>query len=465
MLDLILKFAAVCREADLRVSTAELIDCAAHLELVNVLEENEFKAVLRANFAKSRREQKHFDRLYHLFFHELEKNERLDPETGQLNEASREELAEVLSQLAEPSEAGSADQAILDFLAGEPAGFLNRLREMEAQAESAPSGVKSNLGQLSGRLSLLLRINQIRQRLRGLESPPPEEGRAGSSARLLNHLNQRLETARRMLSEERRPYNEALRQVNTYERHYTDLGEKPFGALSEREIAEMREGVEKLVRKLKDAATRRFAAQSKGVLDVKQTLRAAGRFQGVPLELKFKHQPLRKARIVTLCDVSGSVWSAARFMLNLIYSLQDCFSDVNSFAFVCTPTNITEIFERNEVNQALEKIMTDTDIAFDALTDYGEVFYQFHRDHLHLLNRRTTLIIVGDGRSNYHHPRETLLEAMRAKCRRIVWLNPEPEAFWGTGDSEMPTYMAYCHEVRPCRNLNQLIDFIQELVL
>jgi len=465
MLDLILKFAAVCREADLRVSTAEMIDCAAQLELVDVLAESEFKAVLRANFAKSRREQKNFDRLYHLFFHELEKGERLDPETGRINETSQEELAEVLSQLADPRDTEPAEQAILDFLAGDPAGFLSQLRQMEAQAESARSGVKSNLGQLSGRLSLLLRINRIRQRLRELENTPQADGRAGRNERMLNHLNRRLETARQMLSEDHRPHNEALRQVNTHEQHYPDLGEKPFGALSEQEIREMREGVEKLVKRLKDAVGRRYAARNKGVLDVKQTLRAAGRFQGVPLELKFKNQPLRKARIVTLCDVSGSVWSAARFMLNLIYSLQDCFSDVNSFAFVCAPTNITEIFEKNEVNQAIEKIMTRTDIAFDALTDYGEVFYQFHRDHLHLLNRRTTLIIVGDGRSNYHHPRENLLEAMRAKCRRIVWLNPEPEAFWGTGDSEMITYMAYCHEVRPCRNLNQLIDFIQELIL
>ncbi|MFO7861353.1 MAG: hypothetical protein R6U41_09035 [Desulfosalsimonas sp.] len=45
------------------------------------------------------------------------------------------------------------------------------------------------------------------------------------------------------------------------------------------------------------------------------------------------------------------------------------------------------------------------------------------------------------------------------------WLNPEPEAFWGTGDSEMHTYKAHCHEVRTCQNLNQLIDFIEELVL
>ena len=228
---------------------------------------------------------------------------------------------------------------------------------------------------------------------------------------------------------------------------------------------DLREIIKQLVRKMKDMMSRRYAARKKGVLDIKKTLRHAGRFQGVPMEIKYRNRPLRKTKIVALCDVSGSVWSAARFMLNMIYSMQDCFSDVKSFAFVCGPTNITDIFEKNEVNKAIEKVLTDTEINFNALTDYGEMFYQFHRDHINLLTRKTTLIIVGDGRSNYHNPREKLLEELRAKCRRVIWLNPEPETFWGTGDSEMNTYKAYCHEVRPCRNLNQLIDFIEDLVL
>ena len=81
------------------------------------------------------------------------------------------------------------------------------------------------------------------------------------------------------------------------------------------------------------------------------------------------------------------------------------------------------------------------------------------------LDKKTTLIIIGDGRSNYMNPKEHIFGEMREKCRRIIWLNPEPEQFWGTGDSEMKTYKSYCHEVRVCRNLNQLTDFIEELVL
>lgn len=89
----------------------------------------------------------------------------------------------------------------------------------------------------------------------------------------------------------------------------------------------------------------------------------------------------------------------------------------------------------------------------------------FQRDYMDLLTKKTTLIIVGDGRSNYMHPEDAILGQMRERCRRVIWLNPEPEQIWGTGDSEIKAYMHHCHEVRQCSNVNQLIAFIEELVL
>ena len=78
---------------------------------------------------------------------------------------------------------------------------------------------------------------------------------------------------------------------------------------------------------------------------------------------------------------------------------------------------------------------------------------------------KKTLIIIGDGRSNYSNPEVEILDEMRDRCRRLIWLNPETRQFWYSGDSEMRTYEGSCHEVRPCRNLNQLLDFIKDLVL
>ena len=468
MMHVILKFAAVCRAGDLRVSTAEVLDAAAHLQWIDFSDEAGFKAALKANFAKSRRDQGNFDRLYHLFFHEMQTDGASDPEDDKKD--GQRALIDRLR--AHPGLQTPLDSTLLDFLQGDPTAFLREIQNLEKQAEYSSPGLKSNLGQLSGRLSIMLRINAIRSAIgqantgTGAGSGSGSgsggtDGNAPAEARLLD----RLDRARRMLTEDHRPNNDALKKVRSHETHFEEIGERAFAGLSPAEIVRMQDVVQKLVRKLKDRMGRRYAAGSRRYLDVKKTLRHAGRFQGIPVEIKYRQRPLKKAKIVALCDVSGSVWSAARFMLHVLYSMQDCFSAVHSFAFISGTTDITEIFEKNEADTAIEKVMASRKIEYGALTDYGEVFHQFRRDHLHLVNKRTTVVIVGDGRSNYHNPREEALADIREKSRRIIWLNPEPEAFWHTGDSEIRTYAAYCHEIRPCRNLNQLVDFVEELVL
>ncbi|MFZ2631519.1 MAG: VWA domain-containing protein [Desulfosalsimonadaceae bacterium] len=463
MLNLILNFVCACRASDLRVSTTEVMDCARHLEMVDVLDEAQFRSTLRANFAKSRREQSEFDRLYGLFFHDMRLDVELDADCDPEN-TDKADMRETIAQMRREAGDDEITKAIMDFLAGDPIPYLRQMQRLETQTEESSQALKSNLSQLSSRLEVMLRINRTRNRLLQLLPDPTPGGAPGRNRGMARLLMERLETANRMLTQETRPNNDALKQVNTYEKRTIGIGERPFSNLTEIEIVKMRSVIDQLVRKMKDIMSRRYAARNRGALDVKKTLRAAQRYQGVPIEIVFRQRPLRKTRVVTLCDVSGSVWSAARFMLNMIYSMQDCFSDVKSFAFVAGPTNITDIFEKHDVNQAIEKVITDADINFNAHTDYGEMLTQFHLNHLNLLSKKTTLIIVGDARTNYQNPCEHLLDDMRARCRRVIWLNPEPEQFWGTGDSEMNTYKAYCHEVRPCRNLNQLVNFIEDLV-
>ena len=226
----------------------------------------------------------------------------------------------------------------------------------------------------------------------------------------------------------------------------------------------MRDAVDRLVRKLKNIVSRRWAARKRGNLDIKRTLRASAKYNGVPVDIHFHHKALRKSRVVTLCDLSGSVWAAGRFMLNLLYSLQECFDKVSSFVFVDQLTDVTKTFEEHEISEAIRLVMADENIHYHAPTDYGETLRNFKKNHMELLTRKTTLIIVGDARSNYMNPEDTILGQMRDRCRRVIWLNPEPENLWGTGDSEMMTYATHCHEVRACRNVNQLISFIEELV-
>ena len=460
MVNLILKFVSSSRAAGLRISTSEVLDCFEQLNLVDFLDEPQFAAVLRANFAKSRREQSHFNRLYHLFFHELRQESnitRADP------------LAEQVQNALQSIDPGLNDnpalESVRDFLGGDPMSFIEQMQSGLAGGNPAGGGMGSNLGPMIQRLALMLQINFVDDALADYLTGQRDHLTWEIRRDLKALFEARLESARRLLAGTPRPSDDQARMTIPYRQHLDELGEIHFASLSRKEVADMREVIEQLVRRLKDTLGRRYAVANRGPLDVKKTLRRAAAYQGIPVELFFRNRPPRKAKIVTLCDVSGSVWSAARFMLNMLYSLQDCFTQVRSFVFVAGLDEVTNIFEDHEVNQAIEKILKEADIEYNAATDYGITFRQFKNNYMDILNKKTTLIIIGDGRSNYSNPEDQILEEMQDKCRRLIWLNPETPYFWHSGDSEMRTYQAFCHEVRPCQNLNQLLDFIKSLVL
>jgi uncharacterized protein with von Willebrand factor type A (vWA) domain len=460
MVNLILRFVSSSRAAGMRISTSEVLDCLRHLAWIDPLEEPQFQSVLRANFAKSRREQAHFERLYHLFFHEL----RQDISIAR-SPALADQIQSLLHSLS-PSDAIRPSMRVLfDFLSGDPAGLLEWIRSSGAGENGRGSGEAVGAGAASRRRQLLEQIDTLGNRLAQLVAGRRDDLGWEERSDLAAHFQDRLDAVRRLLSEpaaDRPGHAESRRSF----RHLADdLGAMHFASLTPREVEAMRETVEQLVRRLKDQIGRRYAARNRGVLDIKKTLRRAAAYQGVPIEACFRNRPPRKAKIVTLCDVSGSVWSAARFMLNMLYSLQECFTQVRSFIFVAGLEEVTEVFKRHEINLAIDKILKEAGIDYNAATDYGKTFREFKRRYMDILNRQTTVIVIGDGRSNYTNPEERILEEMRERSRRLIWLNPETPQFWYTGDSEMRVFQTVCDEVRPCQNLNQLLAFITSLVL
>jgi hypothetical protein len=461
MVKLIGQFVACCRAAGLRVSTSEVLDSLQQLQLIDPTDELQFRALLRANFAKSLRELQHFERLYHLFFHEM----RVNVDDMRRAASQIDQIRQATDILKKKPHDNPVYDAVVEFLAGNPLPLLAEMRRIHTESDDSSSPARFNFGPLASRFNVLLQINAAATAAAALLEDNDLKMETEALRDLARHFDDRVEAARSILIYEPRPGDAGTKKVKTHEQHMKDMGEKAFSSFTRQEVEEMREAIDKLVRKLKNIVSRRFAVRDRGNLDVKKTLRASAKYDGVPLDIKYRRKTLRKSRIVTLCDVSGSVWAAARFMLNLLYSLQDCFDKVNSFVFIDQLTNVTGIFEDHDINEATRIVMEEADMHYEAPTDYGETLRNFKRDYMELLTKKTTLIIVGDGRSNYLNPEDAILGEMRERCRRVIWLNPEPENLWGTGDSEIKTYLHHCHEVRPCRNVNQLITFIEELVL
>ncbi len=459
---MILNFVAAARAAGMRIATAEVEDCLAQLPRVDILDEPQFATLLRSHFAKSRLEQARFDHLYQLFFHEL--REDLDAAAVALNDqvtTLRRELMAIEPQMPTLS-------AIADFLAADPAAYLQMLRAIQSEGQgnaAGPRGAGANLGSLVRRLPVLRALQRAREILEDYLDANLRTIHWETRRALKRHVERRLETARRLLGDAGPPALPRPERKGSAEDLFGELGRTPFANLSPGEMIRLRDVIAQLVRKLRDMASRRHAARSRGIPDIKRTLRGATRTQGIPLVLKFRHKPPRKGRIVVLCDVSGSVWASARFMLTMLYMLQDCFDRVRSFVFVDAPVEVTPLFDAHDIDRALADILQSTEIAYGAPTDYGRMLRLFKARHMDAIDKKTTVIVIGDGRTNYGNPEESILEAIRDLSRRLLWLNPEAESFWNSGDSEMRAYAVFCNEVRNCRNLNQLAAFIQSLVL
>jgi uncharacterized protein with von Willebrand factor type A (vWA) domain len=158
------------------------------------------------------------------------------------------------------------------------------------------------------------------------------------------------------------------------------------------------------------------------------------------------------------------VRNVSRFMLQFVYSVQDLYARVRSFIFVADLGEVTRLFEDNEIHSAIDLSLRGHIINIYAHSDFGRAFRSFHREYLASINKRTTVIVLGDARNNYNLPHEWVLREVRQRAKQVIWLNPESRLTWGFGDSEMDRYAPYCDLVEECRNLNQLYRVIDKLV-
>ncbi|MBF0232317.1 MAG: VWA domain-containing protein [Desulfamplus sp.] len=479
MLDIMIEFTACCRSYGLRVSTSEVLDCIRHISLINPLDEKEFKTVLQSNYAKSRRDQSRFNSLYNLFFHGIKPLDSGDSFTHLSSTFNK-----IMDLMEKNQGCDPVEKALIEFMQGRPAEFLDQVHKLNIMSVKNQKFFKSNMDQLAAKLGIMLVINQMRQRATKLAGTHLDH-LDQESIRIINqHFTKLLNNAYGLLTDEPRENNDSLVERKSAITTDAELGQKSFSSLSNLEVVKVMEVIELFARKLQEQASRRFRIKRKGTIDIKKTLRNSGKYQGVPLDIKFKDKPKNSSSLVILCDISGSVWSSARFMLNILYALQDCFKQVKSFVFVAQLVEVTSLLERgsidhrnninavdgltqgaNAVNIAINTILNSNIINTSEHTDYGAALSSFKKKHIHLLNHKTTLIIMGDGRSNYLNPQANILSEIREKCKRIIWLNPEPYNTWNRGDSEIFAYKPHCHEIRTCMNLNHLTQFVRELVL
>jgi uncharacterized protein len=462
----LVEFGNLLRQNGLRVSLAESMDTMAALATVGLGDRETVRAALRATMVKRVVDLPTFETLFDLFFSGLadsiQQLTRATSEALGMDEAEFQRFLEDLERLLK--EAGIELSPLARALLNADAGTLERLlREAAERGQLGDIQHGFQEGRFAHALATALGLSGVMDEL-GQAGQRLEASMPGAGQRFDEYVNRRLQDMSDMIK--------ALVRAELGQRDVTrgdqqrlqSLSEKSFYYLTEEEIRRMQEAVAKLAQRLRNVVSVRRRRARRGKFDPSDTLRKNLQYGGVPFRIVFDRRRKDKPQVLVLCDVSDSVRNVSRFMLQFVYSLQDLYSKVRSFIFVADVGETTQLFQEREINEAIEAALHGNVINVYAHSDFGRSFKAFHRDYLNAVNKRTTVIILGDGRNNYNLPHDWVLKDVQQRAKQVIWLNPENRMTWGFGDSEMDRYAPHCTVVEECRNLNQLYRVIDRLV-
>ncbi len=457
----ILEFIGDLRRAEMRISTSEALDALAAAAEIGLTDRDTFRTTLATTLVKEARDLETVDRLFNLYFLDLQAlgegvKKALGPEDPRVHEMLDRLVDEENLQLDELTELlmrGQGSEMEMAIRAGGQHAGLERLMYF------------LQVGYFSRRIADQFDWTAIEQDVERIMALLEARGLdPGQLARIRNYLELRLEAFRRMIRQhverelERRAYRAGERLTREV------LSEKPLFALTPDEVAQMRGVVARLARRIKDALALRQRQEQRGRLDTRRTIRRSLSYGGVPMEVFLRRRHRDKPKLVTICDVSDSVRNASRFMLQLVWSLQECFSRVRSYVFVSEIAEVTQAFRETQVERAIEWALKGAPVDYHCRSDFGYAFSRFAHTELESLDRKTTILVLGDARNNYNDPQAWALRLIRERVKGIIWLNPEGQWGWGIGDSVMPLYAPACDIVRECRTIGQLGEVVDNLV-
>ncbi|QDW36212.1 VWA domain-containing protein [Bradyrhizobium sp. KBS0727] len=447
------RFFRAARGAGVRLSPAESIDAMRAVAKVGISD----RAILRDTFlltlAKTQDEKKALGDCFDLFFDQPEPQtppedseadepdtERSDPSAGPPGEASGGEQAEGLGQLAQMLLAQDRNEISAAIANAASAASLSDIRYFTQR------------GIFSGRILERMGIQRLRDDLDDLQATDP-----ALAERLTDALEGLRGTVREMVAQALMLYGreEAENLRNEI------LRNAPLSRIEPRQVEQMRHLIRQIARRLRERYSKPRKRQRRGHLDVRRTIRRNAAWGGVPFLTAWKRRHRDKPKIVAICDVSGSVARVSDFFLLLIHSLHEVVDDVRSFAFSGHLIEVSDILEKKSPEEAMAEIMSK--VGFGS-SDYGNSFADFEGEWMNSLTPRTTVIVLGDARSNNLDPRADILRRIAERSKRLVWLNPEGRMAWGWGDSEMPRYSTFCTVVRQCATAQQLERAVSDIV-
>lgn len=478
VLDLMSGFIVELRNAGLPVSLTENLDAMEAVKEIPLEDRQAFKYALGATLVKSNSHWRAFETIFEVYFSlrgaeynivdgesdmpgELGRDEQDSQQPGEgrgqsggMDGLTPEELAQMLMQALM-----NGDQAMMRALAKQA---VQRFAGMEP---GRPVGGTYYLYRTLRNLDLDNMLEKLMQ------------ANKDSAQQDLTKLEERLEKDEfeSRIEQFKQEVEAEIRRKLVADRGAEAMAKtlrKPlpedvdFMHASRDEMQSLKKALQPLTRKLAARLARKRRHGRKGPLDFRNTVRHSLSYGGVPADPKFKYPRPAKPELMVVADISGSVAAFARFTLMLVYAIQGQFSKVRSFVFIDGLDEVTSYFKNTEdISEAIHRVNTEADVVWvDGHSDYGHAFEVFWEKYGKDINAKTTILLLGDARNNYHAAQSWVVKEMQKRGRHVYWLNPEPKSYWNTGDSIVGEYGTYTDGVYECRNLRQLEGFVEKLV-
>lgn len=440
MLQRLLDLTHALRDAGVPVAVSESRDALQGLDQIDIADRSSFRAALAATMVKNEAHRPAFDTLFELYF-----GGSWDGREDAAHGETREELVEELIEALQTGDSGQlrdlARRAVTRF------GRLERSRSRDWFSHYEVVRALE-VDTLAARAAAAEPVpgNDLDRRLRNEEF----------ERRVRWFRQETLMETRRRVAEHRGAEAVASYAVDPLPEDLNFLS-----AMSD--MSQLRRAVRPLARKLATRLSMKRRHAMRGQLDVRRTIRHSLSSGGVPLDTYFRNKAPHRPELFILCDVSGSVARFSRFALMLTHALSSQFSKIRSFAFVDTLDEVTRHFATEDFAAALRSMNAAAKVVGgDGHSDYGTSLARFLDSFGRDVGPKTTLLVLGDARTNYRADNAWALRDLARRAHRTYWLNPEPKHDWDTGDSVASRYAAEVDAMVEVRNLRQLETFIAE---
>jgi hypothetical protein len=434
----LVSFSEELRKEGVAIGTSELLDAFEALGEVPWTEPADFREALGATLAKSQEDRRVFDLIFDRWFFRAAEEEAL-----------RRGVREAAERFG-----GDSDGLDLD-------GLRDAVREAIAEGQEGEMRDLARLaiaafgrrGEGSGVVGVDVQRIRRTLALQTQTSGDPEDGPTldrESIRQFEGHLRRELERAL-IERNERMPPSRPLAELD-----------RALPTSPSQDLAAVHRAVAQLKRRLATLGHEQRGRRRGAAVDVRRTMRASLETGGVPIKLKYRPKRPRRPEIYVLCDVSTSVTSASVFFLSVLHALHDSFRKLRSFVFIERISEVTDAFERErDFRKISERISREGGVAdVSGYTDYGRVWLEFLEEIAEDLGPRSTVIVLGDARTNGREPHAEVFARIAERAGRTFWLNPEPRLYWNYGDSVMSAYERHTTASFECWTTKHLEGFV-----